>query len=1241
VPSSYGTNPGVAVERMSLAIQNESQEPVIGEGVKSGNGTAEEGGMETPDMSEKEEAPQPDTLHMNEDEEICRICRCGEEEDRPLFHPCICTGSIKFVHEDCLMEWLAHSSNSDSKRAKCELCGHRFGFTPVYEAGAPTWLTVWEVARLSLVRAIKLIPFALRLVVVALTWGIFIPIATCVMFRILSLGKLDRGGEFQAAFESTQTGWATFFLRLRMALDGGYYSTWAVGVCSSVSIFLSFLTLISVVDFVRAHAENEFFARFGVDEEGEDLDEEEPDYERDIDAPQENNDADANESDNEDENGLEVNGEDDLDGRPGHDLGYANEDPAIVAAALEGSVEDHERNFETDELAQEEQIQDQGQENEQANEEIPREAGAEENFLNPEGVMNAIQNLFANDNNQGVAERQDEDPADQGENAGDDDDEDDEGVGAFLGGGLDGFMDDEEDDGNMNMNPADLDVAMDELLGLRGPGWVLFHNVLWLLTFNGLYLCVTVFAPTTVGAVILSFASRVLEMTTGVRLLSVEKESFLLRTLHKLRAERHAEEKNQALFNSFVWGPFSNYVGPNSLATDQGACEFCLPEDEESLGREEFFEELYLICLEVSAVLLGYIVVATALTICYQCAKWFKDGAARHSTSRLSWSRVTRVLKLMNRTFKVIIIVFLRMGLFPVLLGVLLELASRDMINVHGINRFLFSTEHPVIAITVLWVTGITHMLVITVIVLELRDVLHPDILYGIIRPKYADESLLRTVLEDSVGKHMRRMALSCAIYTVLVMAFIYIPVRLFKASSFGDALPYTPNLKYTLLEVQLPIELACIHIGVLNLLDQGKEVIRDSIDRWFHVTAEALGLAEYLLPIQDSDAPAQVPSTEAPPVDDAHPHDPVDPQLGLKPREKPSYCALRVAAISVLAWITCMVVATCCVAAPLYVGRATVSLLQLPLEHEPLVYGTGCVVLWRACVALLALLEYRAPVIIYKALLRMGERGVTSWPVVKGYLQWLLLGVLSLVVSPWLMGAFVQLIFLLPAHHPSIVGVSSTTGWVFPGQLHNLLVALSGQANQVKGSDLSAQPTWPTGEITDPEVLENMMYLSSSPAHDWMVGFAIELVILQLVHMRDIFPRGNLLQVQRTWTIAIEEMIQGVDCSRMLHDVVLKVCAAQLVVLFTPLLLPGALDVSMSWMAGSKMFSFCIVQAYRSSSATLAVICAAPYVGMEAQKTCLAIHDALRDERYLVGKRLHNLERSQKRFASKRSTVL
>ena len=37
----------------------------------------------------------------------CRICYLEEETDsNPLIQPCLCSGSLKYIHLDCLKKWI-------------------------------------------------------------------------------------------------------------------------------------------------------------------------------------------------------------------------------------------------------------------------------------------------------------------------------------------------------------------------------------------------------------------------------------------------------------------------------------------------------------------------------------------------------------------------------------------------------------------------------------------------------------------------------------------------------------------------------------------------------------------------------------------------------------------------------------------------------------------------------------------------------------------------------------------------------------------------------------------------------------------------------------------------------------------------------------------------------------------------------------------------------------------------------
>lgn len=50
----------------------------------------------------------------------CRICHC-EGDEGPLITPCHCTGSLRFVHQSCLQQWI---KSSDTRC--CELCKYEF-----------------------------------------------------------------------------------------------------------------------------------------------------------------------------------------------------------------------------------------------------------------------------------------------------------------------------------------------------------------------------------------------------------------------------------------------------------------------------------------------------------------------------------------------------------------------------------------------------------------------------------------------------------------------------------------------------------------------------------------------------------------------------------------------------------------------------------------------------------------------------------------------------------------------------------------------------------------------------------------------------------------------------------------------------------------------------------------------------------------------------------------------------------
>ncbi|KAI3753117.1 hypothetical protein L2E82_25162 [Cichorium intybus] len=126
----------------------------------------------------------------DEEEDVCRICRNSGDADNPLRYPCACSGSIKFVHQDCLLQWLNHSN-----ARQCEVCKHPFSFSPVYAENAPARLPFQEFVIGMAMKACHVLQFFLRLTFVLSVWLLIIPFITFWIWRlsfVRSFGEAQR-----------------------------------------------------------------------------------------------------------------------------------------------------------------------------------------------------------------------------------------------------------------------------------------------------------------------------------------------------------------------------------------------------------------------------------------------------------------------------------------------------------------------------------------------------------------------------------------------------------------------------------------------------------------------------------------------------------------------------------------------------------------------------------------------------------------------------------------------------------------------------------------------------------------------------------------------------------------------------------------------------------------------------------------------------------------------------------------
>ncbi|CAO2164005.1 unnamed protein product [Urochloa humidicola] len=120
-----------------------------------------------------------------EEEDACRICHLPAEADRPLRHPCACRGSIRFVHDDCLLRWLATRRGSPAAASSiCEVCKRAISIAPVYAANAPARLPLPEFMLGLATKLMAWLFLLLSLLFAVCVWEFLMPLTTLWVWRL-------------------------------------------------------------------------------------------------------------------------------------------------------------------------------------------------------------------------------------------------------------------------------------------------------------------------------------------------------------------------------------------------------------------------------------------------------------------------------------------------------------------------------------------------------------------------------------------------------------------------------------------------------------------------------------------------------------------------------------------------------------------------------------------------------------------------------------------------------------------------------------------------------------------------------------------------------------------------------------------------------------------------------------------------------------------------------------------------
>jgi len=388
----------------------------------------------------------------------------------------------------------------------------------------------------------------------------------------------------------------------------------------------------------------------------------------------------------------------------------------------------------------------------------------------------------------------------------------------------------------------EINVALDELLGIRGPPSTLIRNLLWLLAFNATYLAFFAFVPRTIGSAVY------------MGIFNTTSFGMIMKSIPYV----YSEDANITTFHSTVMA--MNQVSEELNTT------FRFP--------------------DIATMILGYFSFAFMITVmrfAWTFSQMFRrrfsprntrlNNNARHPGRNANWQEIrmravahegneingqdvaanTAISVALDASVAIVkvgVLLFLKMFALPEILGLALDASTVTLLGQSLEDRIYFAGSDLFSFVLLHWVAGITFMLLVTVFLLQLREVMHPDVLARVIRPQEPHPDLLGNLMNETVATHIKRMLLSLAIYAPILILHITLPVQfLLRCGTIFSPPFYQLHFWHAMKsELQIPLELIIFHLSMLALLEKYKNTIGRLQHNWLKLVCGGMGLTDYLL---------------------------------------------------------------------------------------------------------------------------------------------------------------------------------------------------------------------------------------------------------------------------------------------------------------------------------------------------------------------------------------------------------
>eukprot|EP00178_Gracilaria_changii_P025840 TRINITY_DN793_c1_g4_i1.p1 TRINITY_DN793_c1_g4~~TRINITY_DN793_c1_g4_i1.p1 ORF type:complete len:1115 (+),score=186.48 TRINITY_DN793_c1_g4_i1:299-3643(+) len=875
-------------------------------------------------------------------ERECRICRGEDEPGRPLLHPCRCSGSIKYTHEDCLVNWLAQSGST-----RCELCNHSFRFEPLYQPNTPSALPTFEFLTGVLALLKKTIKTVARIILVFTVWLFFLPIGTCWTWYALFINS------------PTQ-------LPALLASRGpaGIVTDAFYGFLLSAGIVFVFLGVSSLREYVRhlpqeaGEDDDDAFQMFPDDDVHQDILDHDADDEHDWPALEDEDEENDNVAiahaprNHVGRDGVHELPPDDDDRDEQDDLNgeLVDEVDELVRDTYDFFVDEHNEN-DIDEAAADLELDN---EDERRNSDpgegdmIGYPAGESDayasssDYIDDEDFDEVILHAHAIENPAQLARmnRPQNDHPDEVE------DEDQDGRGD--GGALFGLFELDPDE-----------VPLEEVVGLRGHIRNLFDNAGTVLISNAIFLGIFTLIPLLIGRLALRLLAA---PPFPIRIEEVAK-AFSLPVLMSL-ADQPSTRGISAPRNGSMG---LNTQGSSSLSTIRDTSQSLntaslLTTDSQSLvnqtmmqGASEQDQPLVSYIDNFLIVLLGYGMIAL-VSVSYIGA----ISLLRHRYPRLDspvTRQVARMLRYVATFIKIVVLILFEFGVFPLGCGWWLDICTLELFGGTTQSRLAYCRQSPWACTSGHWVLGIVYMAHISLFITLLREVIRPELLWFLRNPDDPEFHPFRELVEKPLSRHARRMCLSVLIYVPLIMALVYVPGQLclkllphvfpFRSEDFSHILidvpfgnlligPLIRLLYFGRPELSLQVLISCwirgvsCFLGIRDLVVKGEGANENVVP-----PNAANGAQDRVGEAGEADGRGFGAAAAANGGDAAWADVDSDGELFEENGRERRFVAVRAALMILAAWGTLVVVESSLVAIPTMLGRWLMSAVGLAVRHD------------------------------------------------------------------------------------------------------------------------------------------------------------------------------------------------------------------------------------------------------------------------------------------------------------------